>query len=305
MQHLIGSLLRTPARLQTDTRCRALVQDADGGVHGVVVQHDGEERSVRARRGVILTTGGFINNREMLAEQAPLLTRCNFRVGAEGDDGSGIAMGMGAGAAAKNLAMGSISLPLIPPKSIYKGILINAQGQRFINEDAYMGRLGEYAVLHADGRAWMVLDDRSFVRPEYPRELAAVGETPAELERELGLPEGSLCATLDLYNRHAERGEDPVFHKAAEYVTPLAQGPYGAFDCTTEKSLYAAFTLGGLLANRDGELLTLDGEAVPGLYGAGRATACLAAPGYSSGLSIGDGTFFGRRAGRHAAARRP
>ena len=54
--------------------------------------------------------------------------------------------------------------------------------------------------------------------------------------------------------------------------------------------------------NVDGQVLTPDGDLLPGLYAAGRTTACLAAPGYSSGLSIGDGTFFGRRAGRHVAA---
>ena len=59
--------------------------------------------------------------------------------------------------------------------------------------------------------------------------------------------------------------------------------------------------VGGLRTTVDGAVLTPDDEVVPGLYAAGRASACIAAPGYSSGLSIGDGTFFGRRAGRHAA----
>ena len=89
--------------------------------------------------------------------------------------------------------MGSISLPVTPPKAILKGVLVNGQGQRFVNEDAYMGRLGEYALLHHEGRAFWILDDATFVRPDVPRPLAAVGETLAELERELGLPEGSLA----------------------------------------------------------------------------------------------------------------
>jgi predicted oxidoreductase len=64
--------------------------------------------------------------------------------------------------------------------------------------------------------------------------------------------------------------------------------------------MFAVFTLGGLATDADGRVLVADGGVVEGLYAAGRASACLAAPGYSSGLSIGDGTFFGRRAGRHA-----
>jgi succinate dehydrogenase/fumarate reductase flavoprotein subunit len=224
------------------------------------------------------------------------------RVGAEGDDGSGILLGVAAGAATLHMDAVSISLPVTQPWGLKRGVLIDASGQRFVNEDAYYGRLGEAALLHRGGRAWLVVDDAVFEQPTYEgNPVAAVGETPAELERELGLPEGSLTATLALYNRHAADGADPVFHKAAAYVTPLAKPPYGAFDCTTENSIYAAFTLGGLHTDAEGRVLDADGDAIPGLFAAGRATSGLSVGGYSSGLSLGDGTFFGRRAGRGAA----
>lgn len=305
MQKLLAAVDRCGARVIADARCRTLIVAADGAVVGAVAKIDGADRFIRARRGVILTAGGFINNRAMVEKHAPLLLTCQYRVGADGDDGSGIRMGLGAGAAAINMEMGSVSLPLIPPKKLQKGILVNRHGQRFINEDAYYGRLGEYALLRHDGRAFLVLDNETFERPEVPREIAGVGETIEELEQELGLPEGSLQATVALYNRHAERGMDPVFRKSPQWVTPLSHPPYGALDCTTESSLYAVFTLGGLHTSVDGEVLTPDGDAIPGLYAAGRTTAGLSAPGYSSGISIGDGTFFGRRAGRRAAGRRP
>ncbi|UCE85046.1 MAG: FAD-binding protein, partial [Deltaproteobacteria bacterium] len=64
---------------------------------------------------------------------------------------------------------------------------------------------------------------------------------------------------------------------------------------------YAVFTLGGLRTSPRGEVLTPDGDAVPGLHAAGRTTSGLAAQGYSSGLSLADATFFGRRAGACAA----
>ena len=304
MQKLLAALAASRARVRSDARCLALVRGAEGRIEGVQVRSAGRDEAIRARRGVVLCTGGFVNDKAMLRLHAPLLARCKFRVGAEGDDGSGIRMGIAAGGMPLNLSMGSISLPVTPPKAILKGVLVNGQGQRFVNEDAYMGRLGEYALLHHEGRAFWILDDASFVRPEVPRPLAAVGETPAELERELGLPEGSLEATLALYNRHAARGDDPVFHKKAKWLTPLERPPFGALDCTVDGSLYAAFTLGGLHTNEDGEVLAAGGEPIPGLFAAGRATACLAAPGYASGLSLGDGTFFGRRAGRRAAGER-
>jgi 3-oxo-5alpha-steroid 4-dehydrogenase len=302
MQKLVAAVDASPARIAANHRCVALVQEPDGSVVGAVAESFGEQRAIRSRRGVILTTGGFINNREMIAAHQPLVRRCKVRVGADGDDGSGIRLGVAAGAATIHMDASSISLPATQPWGLKRGVLVNAQGQRFINEDAYYGRLGEWALFRHDGHAWLVVDDDVFEKPDYPRELAAVGESPEELEQELGLPPGSLENTLALYNRHAERGEDPVFFKRPEYVTPLAKPPYGAFDCTTESSIYAAFTLGGLHVDADGRVLDPEGRPIPGLFGAGRATSGLSVGSYSSGLSLGDGTFFGRRAGRCAAA---
>ncbi len=302
MQKLCEAVDRSPARVAANHRCVALVQEPDGSVVGAVAETFGEARAIRARRGVILTTGGFINNEQMIQAHQPLTHRCIYRVGAEGDDGSGIRLGVAAGADTMHMDAASISLPVTQPWGLKRGILVNAQGQRFINEDAYYGRLGEWALFHHDGRAWLVVDDEVFEKPDYPpREVAAVGETPAELERELSLPPGSLESTIALYNRHAEHGEDPVFHKLPEYVKPLTRPPYGAFDCTTETSLYAAFTLGGLRSDPVGRVLEPEGRAIPGLFGAGRSTSGLSVGSYSSGLSLGDGIFFGRRAGRCAA----
>jgi 3-oxo-5alpha-steroid 4-dehydrogenase len=301
MQKLVAAVESSAARIAVNHRCVALVQAPDGRVLGAVAETFGEERAIRARGGVVLTTGGFIHNEAMLDAHAPLLRKCKIRIGAEGDDGSGIRLGMAAGAATLHMDAASISLPATQPWGLKRGILVNAQGQRFINEDAYYGRLGEWALFHHGGRAWLIVDDEVFEKPEYPREVAAVGGSPAEIERELGLPTGSLESTLTLYNRHAERGEDPQFHKMPDYVQPLAKPPYGAFDCTVEGSIYAAFTLGGLHSDPEGRVLDPDGEPIPGLFGAGRATSGLSVGGYSSGLSLGDGTFFGRRAGRCAA----
>jgi succinate dehydrogenase/fumarate reductase flavoprotein subunit len=238
----------------------------------------------------------------MLRRHVPLALRCKVRVGAEGDDGSGIRLGMAAGAATLHMDKASISLPVTQPWGLKRGILVNAQGQRFINEDAYYGRLGEAALFHQGGRVWLVVDDEVFEEPDYVKRVAATGETPDEVERELGLPSGSLGATLALYNRFAKEGRDPQFGKQAEYLKPLERAPFGALDCTTDKAIYAAFTLGGLATDTDGRVLDPEGAPIPGLFAAGRTTSGLSVGSYSSGLSLGDGTFFGRRAGRTAAA---
>jgi 3-oxo-5alpha-steroid 4-dehydrogenase len=271
------------------------------------------ERAMRARRGVVLATGGFIQDDAMLARHAPWLLRCKVRIGCEGDDGSGIRLGLAAGAEAIRLDAASISLPYYPPRRLKQGLLVNRAGQRFINEDAYYGRAGEFALLRHDGQAWLIVDEailaspagpaRGEVRPMGGMKLRAVGETIEELESELGFTAGTLQATVALYNRYAAERQDPVLHKAPEYVTPLASPPFGAFDCRVEHAIYAAFTLGGLASDADGAVLDPEGRPIPGLYGAGRATSGLSVGSYSSGLSLGDGTFFGRRAGRSAAAR--
>lgn len=303
MRKLCEAVDRSSARLATDHRCTALYQTRDGEILGAAVEAFGEEKSIRARGGVVLTTGGFVLNDSMLDRHAPRARRCSLRVAATGDDGSGIRLGMAAGAATLHMNSVSVSLPITQPWGLKRGILINAQGQRFINEDTYYGRLGEAALLRNNGVAWLIVDDEIFEKPEYIEEIAAAGQDISEIAEELGLPPGSLESTLETYNRHASAGEDPVFHKKSEYIKPLTQPPFGAIDCTTEKALYAVFTLGGLHTDADSRVLDPEGVPIQGLFAAGRSSSGLAVDGYSSGLSLGDGTFFGRRAGRNAADR--
>ena len=132
-------------------------------------------------------------------------------------------------------------------------------------------------------------------------EVAAVGDTIAEVETELGMPPGALQETVAYYNRNAERGEDPLLHKGAGYLKPLTTPPFAALDTGVENAVYSAFTLGGLRIDAHGSVQSASGDAVPGLFAAGRTTSGIAKQGYSSGMSLGDGSFFGRAAGRHAA----
>jgi succinate dehydrogenase/fumarate reductase flavoprotein subunit len=301
MRALVAAVEATAVRIQSDTLVETLVVDDARRVVGVVAKVDGELRHLGARRGVILTAGGFINNRAMVERYAPLLRKCRFRAASDGDDGRGIRMGMGAGGAAIRMDVGCIVLPFTVPKGLLRGIFVNRRGQRFVNEDAYQTVVGERALLGENGEVFLILDDAIFERPFPPTELAAVEETIADLERALGCPTGSLQHTVAYYNEHAAHGDDPLFHKAADHLVPLAKPPFAALDYRTEAALYTVFTLGGLHTDVDGHVLSPDGAPVAGLWAAGRTTSGLAAQGYSSGLSITDATFFGRRAGRAAA----
>lgn len=291
--------------IRYDSRALALIADESNHVHGIVVRIDNALRFARARGGVILCMGGFAMNREMVARHAPRLLRTADAIGNPGDDGAGIAMGMSVGAVAIHMDEGFCTLPFCPPESHAKGILINQFCQRFINEDCYHGRIGSEALKQIGDTIYLLADNDIFERPlEYSRiEIKAVGESWEEVERELALPEGALTTTVAAYNRYAAKGEDPLFHKQAKYLKPLDAPPFVALDCSLGKAFYAYFTLGGLDTLPTGEALTEDRQIVPGLFAAGRTVCGLPrwGSGYSSGMSVGDASFFGRQAGLQAA----
>lgn len=292
-------------RVDYNARALALIADAENRVQGLVVRIDGVERFCRATKGVILCAGGFISNEEMVRRYAPEALRIKVPVSGGNDNGYGILMGLSVGGAAIHMNEFLATKFFLPPECLIKGIFINERGQRFINEDAYHGRIGQYILRQPEGKAWLLLDNAIFERPVlYPNiEVAAVGETWQEIEAELGLPAGELVHTVETYNRYAAEGSDPTLHKQAQWLKPLVEAPFAALNFGEEGWPPAGFTLGGLATLTTGQVIDAEGNIVPGLYAAGR-TACglpCWGEGYSSGLSLGDASFFGRQAGRHAA----
>ena len=289
-----------------DARALCLITDSDGAVKGIVVRISGENVYVQARQGVILCAGGFIGNREMVARYAPDALKCEQLVTGGNDNGSGIRMGISVGATTLNMQEFFATLPFFPPESLIKGIFVNERSQRFINEDTYHGRVAHYVLRQPSGRVWLLVDNDIFGRPMIQPNItiAAVGETWEEIEEELGLEAGSLVATVEEFNRHAAEGKDPYFHKGDEWLRPLLTPPFAALSYCTGDVDGHAFTLGGLATKPTGEVLNADGQAIVGLYAAGRTACGLPrwGEGYSSGMSLGDSTFFGRQAGLSVAA---
>lgn len=309
MQNLLRSAREKGVNILCEARALAVVK-RDDEVVGVAARIDMQVHYFRARRGVVLAGGGFIMNREMVATYAPRLAKGNYPNGNPNDTGHGIRIGMGAGGAVVNMHEGFICTPFYPPHQFLESIIVDETGKRFINEDVYHGRLGSAILDRPDGRYYLIIDSRHFEvlkKPPmggYP--VAGTGESIDELERELDLPQGALVRTFDTYNRHAIAGEDPLCHKHSKYLTPLDQPPYAAFDLTVGNgAIFAVMTFGGLDTLPTGEVFSTNKQVIPGLYAAGRNSAGLprCAEGYSSGMSIGDATFFGRLAGLSAAAR--
>jgi 3-oxo-5alpha-steroid 4-dehydrogenase len=252
---------------------------------------------------------------EMVAAYAPRLVG-HTKLGTDFDDGTAIRMAQALGAATMRMDAGEASINF-SPALMARGIVVDALGQRFVNEDTYPGRIGQLALMQHGARAYLVFDEEAFesVPPElrHGRQPQWVCGSVEELEQEAGLPAGSLVATLEVYNRHAQHGADPLLHKDGRWVRPL-RPPLGAMDVRAKRADgppdpadlgtgFRVFTLGGLRTTTHGEVLHVTGDPIPGLYAAGRTTCGLPSWGYISGTSLGDGTFFGRRAGGAAARR--
>ncbi len=308
MECLGKAVTASDARVVADARAEALVVGG-GEVVGVQVRTEEGLRAVRARGGVVLAAGGFIHNESMVAEYCPRahVPDPAWRIGTSNDDGRGIKMGVGAGAAATRLHAFECALPLGPPHRLARAILVNSHGERFINEDTYTGRIGHHALCDHDGFVYMITDDVIHEPNLIGLRIGHAATTPEELAEDLGLPPDALGRTVREYNDAASRGEDPAFHKRAPYLQPIGVPPasgIGAVDLRVDHgAIYATFTLGGLVTDADGAALDHEGRRIPGLYAVGRTAASLAAQHYASGISLGDGSFFGRRAGHHAAAR--
>jgi 3-oxo-5alpha-steroid 4-dehydrogenase len=308
---VIELLLKRAASLGVDIRYETgateLIVDGSGPtakVTGVRWKQFAEVGAIKAK-SVVVAAGGFVMNPDMVAKYTPKLAEKPFVLGNTYDDGLGIRMGVSAGGATEHMDQFFITAPPYPPSILLTGIIVNKQGQRFVAEDSYHSRTSGFIMDQPDSAAYLIVDEDHLEHPKMPLVPLIDGwETVAEMEAGLGIPHGNLAATLDSYNTHAARGEDPEFHKQPEFLAPQDKGPWGAFDMSLGKALYAGFTIGGLATSVDGQVLREDGTVIPGLYAAGACASNLAqdGKGYASGTQLGEGSFFGRRAGAHAAA---
>ncbi|HEY3700261.1 MAG TPA: FAD-dependent oxidoreductase [Spongiibacteraceae bacterium] len=304
MGELLARVVEAGAKIQVDSRVLQLIQDHSGRVRGVVARSGGKDIFVLAKQGVVLTTGGFIMNEALTKKHIPHLDAIATRHGNPGDMGDGILLGVAAGGQAINMGEAFVGIAHYPPSQLTFGIFVNESGQRFINEDIYLGRLGHFAAVQPTDKIYMFIDNKHFERPAYLQtEIVAVGETVEEVETEAGFPEGVLQQTVDYYNRFAAAGRDPLFHKSAEWLAPFDTAPFALVSYQLSAIKPPVFTLGGLEVLPTGEVVNPDREIIPGLFAAGRTVAGIprTSKGYASGMSVADVTFFGRVAGKQVA----
>ncbi|MGN6723741.1 MAG: FAD-binding protein [Marmoricola sp.] len=293
----------TACDVRYETGATNLVVDGDR-VMGVAWRRFDERGVIRAK-AVIIAAGGYVGNEAMVAEYTPQLGSKLFPLASTYDDGLGLRLGKSVGGEWRMMDQPFITAPFYPPSKLITGIVVNKLGQRFVAEDSYHSRTSGMVMQQPDAAAYLIVDSAHIEHPDFPLCPFIDGwETVAEMEAALGIPEGALSETLEAYNKHAANGEDPDFHKGSEWLEPQDQGPWGAYDLTLGKALYAGFTLGGLRVDLDGRVQREDLSVIDGLYAAGACAVNIAQDGlgYSSGTQLAEGSYFGRRAGKHAAA---
>lgn len=280
---------------------------------------------VHARRGVILSAGGYIANREWIAEHAPAY-RDGLQLGTSADDGSGIELAAALGAAVDRLDNVSAWRFITPSSALLGSLIVNAQGRRFIDETRYGAAVGHAMVQDHDGRAWLLVDDRLLkkARAQLPEQaiwfqrlqMEAMlridrvhANTLHEVAVKAGVDPAGLHATVDEHNAAAAAGTADPMGKPAEFVEPVKQGPFSLIAISIKSSLInpcPMFTLGGLIVDElTGAVQTPSGSAIPGLFAAGRTAVGICANSYVSGLSLADCVFSGRRAAEHAVRQAP
>ena len=314
------------------TTARRLVVDDSGAVVGVIAEREGGAINIRARRGVVLATGGFDHNPEMVTAflRGPLYYPSAVR-GCTGD-GQLMAMALGANMANMNESWGwpvyfnetggfsqpALTLDLGKPGCI----VVNRRGVRFFNEAGnydsatrtfYTYHNGTHEYVNIPGFAIIDSSHRSRYGfagvpagqdvPDWIKQAGSLAELAAMLE----IDAEALQATVDRFNEFAVQGLDPDFNRGVSAFDQLTGGDRQRTDIinpclgpVSEPPFYAARlwpgslgTCGGAVTNARAQVINVWGEVIPGLYAVGNASASPMGAGYpGGGATVGAGMTF-------------
>lgn len=304
-----------------------LVRDGSGSVEGVIAGEEGSYTRFNASKGVILCTGDYGNNPEMVERYCPKANDITMNVYAPAvNTGDGHKMGLWVGAAMQE---DEPHTPMIhnlggPQNSSHPFLRVDKFGNRYENEDVPIPYLCNSIQLLPDNIEWTIFDSTweeyvphmgsGFSRSPVVTEdnvasldeaveagtMAFKADTIEGLAEQIGVPADALQATIDRYNELVAAGEDTDFGKSPEMMTAIDTAPYYA----VTNPLALLVVLGGLRVNTDLQVLNANSEVIPGLYAAGNVVGeCFANdyPVIVPGLSHSRALVFGRLAGQSAA----
>lgn len=314
-----------------------LVKDsATGRIAGVAYRRSsGKEVYVKARKGVVMCCGGFENNREMIQDYMHSSTA----VAPAGlhNTGDGFRMCQKIGASFWHMSQFTAywnNIRTLDDTTQGKfqvlkknlGITVGKNGRRYymdwdggvvgetfqkgsdisLNYNSRHGKEnfgGEYATLPLPSESWLVFDQAALeagIMADNGDDPVGDGfgysaDTIEDLASQMGVPVDELVKTVDLWNSYCENGEDLSFHRPASSLTPVATAPFYGLRCVPE----FLNTDGGPRRNAYGQILDVDKNPIPGLYGAGEFGAVWCNM-YQGAGELADGMVYGRIAVRHA-----
>ena len=291
-----------------NTTANEILTDANGAAAGIkATGSTGETVTVNAK-AVVLTTGGFGANLDMVVKYKPEL-KGFMTTNAPGIQGQGIEMAEAIGAATVDMDQIQIH-PTVEANTaalITEGlrgdgaILINEEGQRFIDEVGTRDVVSAAEIAQTGSYSWLVVDqamvDASSVIQGYIKKgYTVTGATYEELGKAMGVDAAAFAETMDKWNGYVEAKNDPDFGRTS-FANPLNTAPYYAVKVTAG----VHHTMGGLKINANTEVLNEKGEVIPGLFAAGEVTGGVHGANRLGGNAVADFTVFGRIAGAAAS----
>ena len=291
-----------------NTTANEILTDANGAAAGIkATGSTGETVTVNAK-AVVLTTGGFGANLDMVVKYKPEL-KGFMTTNAAGIQGQGIEMAQAIGAATVDMDQIQIH-PTVEANTaalITEGlrgdgaVLINAEGKRFIDEVGTRDVVSAAEIAQTGSYSWLVVDqamvDASSVIQGYIKKgYTVTGATYEELGKAMGVDAAAFAETMEKWNGYVEAKNDPDFGRTS-FANPLNTAPYYAVKVTAG----VHHTMGGLKINANTEVLNEKGEVIPGLFAAGEVTGGVHGANRLGGNAVADFTVFGRIAGAAAS----
>lgn len=287
-----------------NTTADKLLEAEDGTIVGLSgTTKDGTTVTVNAK-GTIIATGGYAQNKEMMARY-PYAEGYSTQV-PKGNVGDGLVMAEAVGADvydAPGVQVVYCSFTSGVGINEEAGLIVNTDGKRVVNEDSYQYHVAVALEKNNGNRGYYIADvndPNPTVQYALTLEDTPKAESIEELAELIGVDKAALAETVSRYNELCAAGEDKDFGKPADKMIAVEGPQYAAIELKPA----ATVTYGGLVTDTTSHVLDTEGNTIPGLFAAGEVafTGLFGEEYPCCGMAIGGGVYFGREAGREAAA---
>ena len=310
--HIIDVLRKASINEGVDTRLNSkvvkLVVDEDQKIVGVVVHGKHSGHYMVAAKSVVLATGGYGFNKEMIAFYRPTfkgMTSSN-NITSTGD---GIELAKAVGASMTDIdwiqahpTVGKDSRILISETVRGVGaIMVNKDGNRFISELTTRDKASDAILKQPEQYAWLVFDNELYKKAKMVQgydhlDMLEKANTVSELAKITGMKESALEKTVSNYNRYFKQGKDEAFARE-QMPLPLVNAPFYAVKVAPG----IHHTMGGVAIDTKAEVLDIQSKPLKGLFAAGEVTGGVHGYNRLGGNAVADTVIFGKIAGTNAA----